>query len=352
MRAEAAIDYLLNLEMLKLENEQENESVLPIDLPGSNQEIGLSGDPFSADPGHPFSLLSMTIRNTMGVLDRESSSSSRMDLSRNPELREKYNQEQKALQDQLLAGHSFGHSLSKLLPKIFHDQKNASSSESFSSPSVLCPDDSLSIPTGKVFSGELGLEEISYDPIPQRAFLTFSKANVDVLEITMATGHRIKNILNPVIALRFKERWDKLKKKYGENSLHSKPELAFHGTSTVAYASIVKKGLIIPGFFNGVRKIHGSVYGQGIYCSPNPNVAKSYSRGYLLVLAILPGVEEKECRKKGTRVFIFQAGLFLFFFLFFAVSDSIRSIVHLFTAGDIWVMFKPSQVLPLYAITS
>lgn len=47
------------------------------------------------------------------------------------------------------------------------------------------------------------------------------------------------------------------------------PIITFHGTSSLdAVNSILATGYIIPGTKSGVKKLHGSVYGTGIYSSP------------------------------------------------------------------------------------
>lgn len=165
----------------------------------------------------------------------------------------------------------------------------------------------------------------TYDPTPQRTYLSYTQRNLDIMTV-QSFGSTVRNIVNPRLAERFYARMLKFQAKYGVDSKEAKPVLAFHGTRAHNVDSIIDKGLIIPGWFNGIKKANGSVYGTGIYCSPSASYAASYaSGGRLFVLAVLQG--------KTT-----TGSVKLFHDSRIAISD------------QIWVIFRPSQVLPLYVI--
>merc|ERR1712154_18644 len=58
--------------------------------------------------------------------------------------------------------------------------------------------------------------------------------------------------------------------------------LVFHGTDKKNINSIIQKGLVIGGK-KGVSISNGSLYGHGIYCSPNLQTASCYSNGAIFV---------------------------------------------------------------------
>lgn len=168
-------------------------------------------------------------------------------------------------------------------------------------------------------------EKLPYDPTPQRAYLSYTQRNIDIMSV-QSFGSSIRNVVNPRLAERFYNRLLKFQSKYGVDSKEAKAVLAFHGTGAHNVESIAEKGLIIPGWFNGIKKANGSVYGTGIYCSPSASYAASYaSGGKVFVLAVLLGKTTTNSNK-------------LFYDSRIAISD------------QIWVIFRPSQVLPLYVI--
>ena len=169
-------------------------------------------------------------------------------------------------------------------------------------------------------------EKLPYDPTPQRAYLSYTQRNIDIMSV-QSFGSSIRNVVNPRLAERFYNRLLKFQSKYGVDSKEAKAVLAFHGTGAHNVESIAEKGLIIPGWFNGIKKANGSVYGTGIYCSPSASYAASYaSGGKVFVLAVLLGKTTTGSNK-------------LFHDSRIAISD------------QIWVIFRPSQVLPLYVIS-
>lgn len=169
-------------------------------------------------------------------------------------------------------------------------------------------------------------EKLSYDPTPQRAYLSYTQRNIDLMSV-QTFGSSIRNVVNPRLAERFYNRLLKFQSKYGVDSKEAKAVLAFHGTGAHNVESIAEKGLIIPGWFNGIKKANGSVYGTGIYCSPSASYAASYaSGGKVFVLAVLLGKTTTGSNK-------------LFHDSRIAIED------------QIWVIFRPSQVLPLYVIS-
>eukprot|EP01095_Lingulamoeba_sp_RSL-Kostka_P006878 TRINITY_DN2178_c1_g1_i1.p1 TRINITY_DN2178_c1_g1~~TRINITY_DN2178_c1_g1_i1.p1 ORF type:complete len:518 (-),score=167.99 TRINITY_DN2178_c1_g1_i1:68-1621(-) len=175
--------------------------------------------------------------------------------------------------------------------------------------------------------------ELKYDPLPQRAYLSLSKQNMNLFDKLNMLGSNItiENVVRPSLAKRFEKKMKSFRSKYGKNSDYSKVFLAYHGTSGNATPSITKNGLIIPGLFNGITKKNGSYYGRGIYCSPCVDTAKGYARGNgggrMFVLAVLPG---KPVYNKGGVHRLFH--------------DSRQD-------GNIWVIFSPAQILPLYVVS-
>lgn len=82
----------------------------------------------------------------------------------------------------------------------------------------------------------------------------------------------------------------------------------FHGTASNTYASIFAKGLLVPDASNGVRVVHGSAYGVGIYATIGGSV--SMSRSYcndnsLLVCGLLDATDASvvSCHSWGRVVF-------------------------------------------------
>ena len=117
---------------------------------------------------------------------------------------------------------------------------------------------------------------------------------------------------------RFLEQW---------RSQSCKPALVFHGTAAKNTLSIINNGLVVPGT-HGVKVRNGSAYGNGVYCSPNVNTASWYATtmGVLFACLALPG--HTVCNGR--------------------LDDSHNSKVDSVCAGDIWVMRKAAQILPLF----
>merc|ERR1711991_365734 len=66
------------------------------------------------------------------------------------------------------------------------------------------------------------------------------------------------------------------------------PVLSFHGTGMQAADGIVKDGFLMPGS-KGIGTVNGSVYGRGLYQSPDMAFAGRYCRGAILVCLTLLG---------------------------------------------------------------
>jgi len=72
------------------------------------------------------------------------------------------------------------------------------------------------------------------------------------------------------------------------------PILAFHGTDLKAVEAIIRDGYKIGGLDSGVNKLHGSMYGAGVYTSPFYDKAMYYTKKtddyvYVLVNMVLVG---------------------------------------------------------------
>jgi len=82
-----------------------------------------------------------------------------------------------------------------------------------------------------------------------------------------------------------------------KQSVHDEPVLAYHGTALSNIPRILDVGLRIPGSKSGVRVVHGSAHGVGIYTAKEGNA--SLSRGFcnsdnMLVCGVIDNDPEPE----------------------------------------------------------
>lgn len=168
----------------------------------------------------------------------------------------------------------------------------------------------------------------------------------------------VENVLRPDLAMRFEKMQRYFYQKYVAR-VENRKDLkhlrlqqhvlkladirpAFHGTRMVNVGKIVRSGLLVPGEQSGVRVLSGSRYGQGIYSSPDPNLALCYAgSGYedvksikLMVVAVLMGKEKKIMDGEEPWGGKCTEGF-----------DS-----HISEDGSQFVVFNEAQILPCYVL--
>eukprot|EP01102_Stenamoeba_stenopodia_P009311 TRINITY_DN2748_c0_g1_i4.p1 TRINITY_DN2748_c0_g1~~TRINITY_DN2748_c0_g1_i4.p1 ORF type:complete len:559 (-),score=152.86 TRINITY_DN2748_c0_g1_i4:169-1845(-) len=173
--------------------------------------------------------------------------------------------------------------------------------------------------------------DITYDLEPQRRYLLKS-SELFIPDLMPRTENivSVQRVVQPRLAARFLRRWKRFKKKYGEDSLEAQPIIGFHGTAPGNVNSIIRWGLVIPKWYKiGINmfKSNGAIYGKGIYLGADSGTSLSYCRGggKMFVVAALPG---RRSERSGN----------------YAGYDSVHS-------GSVLVMYRQSQVLPLYLVS-
>jgi hypothetical protein len=108
--------------------------------------------------------------------------------------------------------------------------------------------------------------------------------------------HRIENILRQDLARRFHRCRETMTSVLADSERKNphmydvQTHVAFHGTLTRSFPSIVERGLVIPGSGNSVKVRCGSSLGVGIYLSPSPTFSLSFTdSNRLIVCAALLG---------------------------------------------------------------
>lgn len=168
----------------------------------------------------------------------------------------------------------------------------------------------------------------------------------------------VENVLRPDLALRFERMQRYFFKKYVEKheSKDSTKKMrlqkhilkladtrtAFHGTRMTNVGKIVRSGLLVPSAQTGIKVATGSRYGQGIYSSPDPELALSYAGcGYedmnsvkLMVVAVLMGKERVIADGEEP----WGGGC----------TDGYDS--HMSEDGRQYVVFHEAQILPCYVL--
>jgi hypothetical protein len=127
---------------------------------------------------------------------------------------------------------------------------------------------SLSRPRGprKALPAEVSLIMRVFGPMQQAALNHMSSCGVKPLAIV--------DVARPHLVRAFLGRW-----------LHMRdttPTMLFHGTRGCNVASIVDRGLLIPGS-GGVRVLNGTAHGVGIYTATNASTSRGYTDPYCVM---------------------------------------------------------------------
>jgi len=128
-------------------------------------------------------------------------------------------------------------------------------------------------------------------PVPKKFFPVEKHLNSLALKVGnnfpthSAKLTKLTNIINPYLKWKFDLAWSNLPE-------HVTPTVVYHGTRVSNIPSIVRKGLLVPGFKSGIPVANGSAYGVGIYTSTDVSVSLSYVRdgSKVLICAILNDV--------------------------------------------------------------
>jgi hypothetical protein len=133
----------------------------------------------------------------------------------------------------------------------------------------------------------------------------------------------------------------------------AKPKLTFHGTRSSAIPSIVRYGFLKPGSKHpstgeeiGVRC--GNTYGKGIYSSPDPNFAISYSEfdAHRTQSNEIPGFKLIVCATlMGRAAKVFREDNWRHQDKPYQGADS-----HVGNDGQEYIVFSAAQILPCYVI--
>ncbi len=128
------------------------------------------------------------------------------------------------------------------------------------------------------------LESFHYPP----ALPEIDKIAQDILD-KLAGYRRISAILRIRTPLR--EKFFLQQKEMFQIYGNGQVEMAYHGTNQLNISSIVDNGLLSP-YDEGYIMANGNAYGEGVYTTTDINYANAYSKGCLLVCAILPGDQQ------------------------------------------------------------
>jgi len=172
------------------------------------------------------------------------------------------------------------------------------------------------------------------------------------IELQESLSRQSLNHLSQVVPQEFRRTHGKESKAEMVNYL-SKPKLTFHGTRSSAIPSIVRYGFLKPGSKHpktgqviGVRC--GNTYGRGIYSSPDPNFAISYSEfdAHVTRSEEIPGFKLIVCATlMGRAARIFREDNWREQDKPYQGADS-----HVSNYGQEYIVFSAAQILPCYVI--